>query len=215
MKLSSPGPVHCERVILVLLHVTRALQHDLLVTTSFTHIEVNLGWREHFSTAVSPVSPRTHQLTCVLRRGAAGAFASSAAACPTCSFGHPHAGGLLNLPTHGLYWHSWCLRMYFNKNYLVWYCLHKALISFVVLFCFLCAIFSPKEVLSHRFSCSSPELLRFVCFFLMFFPALWSLQNHVHSSVPSASFPPVIHRDCHLPSNDIQMEVPCCQANQC
>lgn len=171
MKLPSPGPVHCEWVILVLLHVTRALQHDLLVTTSFTHIEVNLGWREHFSIAVSPVSPCTHQLTCVLRRGAAGAFASSDAACPTCSFGHPHAGGLLNLPTHRLYWHSWCPRMYFNKNYLVWYCLQKALISFVVLFCFLCAIFSPKEVLSHRFSCSSLSYyILFVSFLCSFLP---------------------------------------------
>ena len=96
MKLSSPGLVHCEWVILVLLDVT----------TSFTHVEANLGQRERFSIAVSPVSPCTHQLTCVLGHGAAGAFASSDTACPSCSFGHPHAGGLLSLPTYGLYWHS-------------------------------------------------------------------------------------------------------------
>lgn len=49
---------------LVLLDVTSALQLDLLVT--FTHVEVNLEWKEHFSTVFSPVSPCTHQLTCIL-----------------------------------------------------------------------------------------------------------------------------------------------------
>lgn len=214
MKLSSPGPVHCEWVILVLLHVTRALQHGLLVTTSFTHIEVNLGWREHFSIAVSPVSPCTHQLTCVLRRGAAGAFASCDAACPTCSFGHPHAGGLLNLPTHGLCWHSWCLRMYFNKNYLVWYCLQKALISFVFLFCFLCAIFPQR-----RFYPIGSPAVAWVTTFCLSLSYVLSCPMKPSEPRPflcaKRFFPPVIHHDCHLPSNDIQMEVPCCQANQC
>lgn len=94
MNLISPGPVHCEWVILALINVTRALQHDILVIKSFSYIEANLGWREYFSLAASPVSPCPHQCPGV----ATGAFASSDATCPTCSFEHPHFKGLLNLP---------------------------------------------------------------------------------------------------------------------
>lgn len=152
MKLSSPGPVHCEWVILVLLDVTRASQHDLHVTTSFTHAEA--GWRHHliiptsgmerecFHSCLPHLSPHTSANLCP---GAAGGFASNDSTCTTCSFGFPHAVWLLSLPTYGLYWHSWGLSMHFNKNYFVWRCLHKALISFLFSLCFLCTIFSQRR----------------------------------------------------------------------
>lgn len=86
-----------------------------------------------------------------------------------------------------------------SKNYFVWHCLRKALISFVFSLCFICATFSPKErVLSCQFSCSSPELQYFICLFLMLFPGSGRLHNHIHSSVPSVSSPPAIPGGCHL-----------------
>lgn len=162
-----------------------------------------------------PISPCTHEPPAPW---GAGLQEPSQAAIPPAL---PALLGILTpedfcLPTDGLYWHGWGLSTCFNKNYFVWRCLRRALISFAFSLCFLCVIFSPKEkVLFYQFSCSSLELLHFVRLFLMFFPALWSLQHHVHSSVLSVPFPPVIHHGCHLPSNDIQMEVPCCQTNQC
>lgn len=143
---------------MVLLSVTGAL-HDLFVTKLPRGSQ---GWREHFSTAAF-LSLSAH-MSSPVSSGAAGALGSSNSTCPACSPGHPRAGGLSSLPTHGTA--EVC------KNNLAWCCLRTALISFVFSLLALCHFFPPKEKgLSYSFSCSSPEFLRFVQFFLMSSPA--------------------------------------------
>lgn len=171
---------------MVLPDVPRALQHGLLVTTSFTHVEANLGWREHFSVAVSP--RLSLHASANLRPGAwaADAFASSDTACPTSSLGHPHAGGPLSLPADGLYGHSGGLSTYVNKNYFIRWCLHKAFINFVSSLCFLHAIFSQRRRLyptgSHAVALS---------YYILF-------SSFLHSSLPYKAFRTISIPLCRL-----------------
>lgn len=128
--------------------------------------EAALAWREYFSTAVSPSLP-AHISSPV-------SLGSSNSTCPTCSPGHPYAGGLSSPPTSGT--------TEVSKNNLVWCCLHTALISFVFTAFFV--LFLPERRRVYSVGSHAVALSFYILFVSFLCPLL------PHEAFRSTSLPP-------------------------
>lgn len=185
----------------------RVLQHDVAVTEP-SHPQ-RLTW------AGESLLPGLCPQLSLCSRGCRSLH-SRGATCPTCSFGQPRAGGPLSCPAYRLYWHRWGPSPYFSKKSSVWHRLPKALISVVFSLCFiyLCYLFPKGEGFILSVLMQQPWV---TTFYLPLSDVLPWLRK-------AAQPRPFLCAECFFsscdpwwlsPPNDTQMEVPCCQANQC